>query len=161
MKKFIWKIDLVLISFSVITLLLLVGYARPLVISPINKYSSTDGKVLFLIKNANVILIDDNPDFTSPNKYIVNNGTEINLEPGKYYWEAVGVLGSKIRTLTIKSKVSFRLIKMGDDFGVVNDGNVGLNVAIYNGTKFIKKIKLGVGYEAKEKGTKFVGGWNE
>ena len=158
MKDSIWKIDLALIGFSVVILLLLVGYARPLVIAPLNKYSSTDGKVLFLIKKANVIYIDDNSDFTSPNKYLVNNGTRINLEPGKYYWKAVGVFGSKIRTLTIKSEVNFRLVKVGKDFGVVNDGNVGLNVDVYNGTKLVKKIKLGIGDISKANGTKFVGG---
>ncbi len=158
MRDSIWKMDLALIGFTVVILLLLVGYARPLVISPLNKYSSTDGKVLFLVKKANVIYIDDNPDFTSPNKYVVSNGTKIDLDPGQYYWKAVGVLGTKIRTLTIKSKVSFRLVKIGKDFGVVNDGNVGLNVDIYNGTKLVNKIKLGVGDKSKANGTKFVGG---
>ncbi len=157
-NKHIWGIDLALIGFTVIVLLFLVGYSRPMVIAPLNKYSTTDNGVLFLVKNANVILIDDNPDFTSPNKYFVKNGTVINLEQGKYYWKAVGVLGSKIRTLTIKSEASLKLVKVGDNFKVVNNGNVNLNVDVYNGTKLVNRIKLTVGSTSKANGTKFIGG---
>ena len=156
--KNIWKIDLVLISFTLIALLILVGYAQPLVIAPLDEYESSDGGVLFLVEKANVVLIDDNFDFTSPDKYFVKEGLEINLEPGKYYWKAVGVLDGEIRTLTIKSKVSLEFVKIGEDFGVVNSGNVGLNVDVYNGTELIDKIKLGVGENSVANGTKLIGG---
>jgi len=159
--KHIWKIDLVLISFTLVALLILVGYAQPLVIAPLNEYESTEGGILFLIKKADTILIDDNSGFTTPDKYFIKEGLKINLEPGKYYWKAVGVLPGEIRTLTIKSKVSFELVKVGEDFGVVNSGNVKLNIDIYNGTKLLDKIKLEVGENSTVDGNKFVGGYDE
>lgn len=159
--KNIWKIDLVLISFTLIALLILVGYAQPLVIAPLDEYESTEGGILFLVEKADIVLIDDNSDFTSPHKYPVKEGLEINLEPGKYYWKAIGVLEGEVRTLTIKSKVSLEFIKIGENFGVINSGNVRLNVDIYNGTELIDKIKLDVQENSTADGDKFIGGYDE
>lgn len=156
--KNIWKIDLALIGFTLAVLLILVGYVQPLVIAPLNEYESTDGEVLFLIQKADTILVDDNLDFTSPSKYVVEDGIKIDLEPGKYYWKAVGILDGDVRTLTIKSKVSFELVKMGEDFGVINSGNVKLNVDVYNGTELVDKIKLDVGETSELSGDDIVGG---
>jgi len=44
----VYKIDLVLVIVSVVVLIVLVGYARPLVIAPLDDYESF-GEVLFLI----------------------------------------------------------------------------------------------------------------
>ena len=82
---------------------------------------------------------------------------KINLKPGKYYWKAVGILKSDIRTLIIKSEINLKLKKIGDGYGVVNAGNVRLNIEVYNGTELIDKTKLDVDEELKSQGTKFVG----
>ena len=151
----LYKFDLVLVGISLVALIIVVGYASPLVIAPLDEYES-DGDVLFVVENANV-LIDDNIEFSSPDEYDVGDGLEIRLEPGEYYWKAVGVLGSDVRRLMINSVVSLELVKVGDGFGVVNSGNVGLNVDVYDGGELVEKVKLGVGDVAGE-GDKFEGG---
>ena len=44
----VYKIDMILIVVSLLVLIVLVGYARPLVIAPLDDYESF-GEVLFLI----------------------------------------------------------------------------------------------------------------
>lgn len=160
--KIIHKIDLVVIVGSLIVLMVLVGYIQPMIIAPLDDYETLDSEVLFSIEKAESLLIDDNSDFTSPDEYAVEDGMKIDLQPGTYYWRAVGVLDSEIRKLTIKSEVNLELREIeGDGYGVVNAGNVRLNVEVYNGTSLVEKVKLGVSEETDVRGTKFVGGLDE
>ena len=157
MNKHIWKVDLVLVLVSVFVLMGIVGYARPLVIAPLDEYESVDGEVLFEFDRADVLLIDDNMDFTTPDEYRVAEGVKVGLEPGIYYWKVKGVLGSEIRILTIKSSVELRLVETPDGFSVVKAGNVRLNVDVYNGNELVEKKKLDIGGDI-DGGDKFVGG---
>jgi hypothetical protein len=157
--KSVYKIDLVLVIVSVVVLMGLVGYARPLVIAPLDDYESS-GEILFLIEKADYLLVDDNTDFTTPDRYDIREGLMIVLIPGQYYWKAVGVLGGEVRTLTINSVVSLELKEVDEGFGVVNAGNIRLNVDVYNGTDLVEKRKLDVG-ESAEGGDKYVGGQDE
>jgi hypothetical protein len=81
-----YKIDLVIVLFSVFSLIFLVGYSRPLVIAPIENFETTDSKILFSIEKASKLVIDDNPQFTTPEEYEVYDGMKIDLEPGTYDW---------------------------------------------------------------------------
>lgn len=156
MNKHVWKIDLVIVLVSVFILMGLVGYARPLVIAPLDNYESMDGDVLFEFEGADSLLIDDNMDFSSPDEYKVGEGLSLELEPGIYYWKVSGVFGSEVRTLTINSKVELMLVEVGDGWGVVNAGNVRLNVDVFDGDELVEKRKLDVG-DSVEGGDKFVG----
>jgi len=160
MKKHIWKIDLVIIGISVLVLMGLVGYAQPLVIAPIDEYESVDGDVLFEFERADVLMIDDNADFTTPTEYKIVDGERVSLRPGVYYWKVSGILGSEVRKLTIQSSVELELVEMKEGFGVVNAGNVRLNVDVYDGEELVEKMRLGVGDRSNE-GDKFVGSQDE
>ena len=162
MLKTIYKIDLAVIVGSLIVLMALVGYMQPMVIAPLDDYASTETEVLFSIEKAESLLIDDNFDFTSPEEYAVGDRLKINLKPGTYYWKAVGVVDSEVRTLTIRSEVNLELREIeGNGYGVVNAGNVRLNVEVYNGTQLVDKVKLGVGDEAGVEGDKIIGGMED
>ena len=157
-NKMILKIDLILIVGSFISLIFLVGYVSPLVVAPLDNYESSEREVLFLIGKADELLVDDNIDFSSPDRYRVEDGLEINLEPGEYYWKAVGIVNSEVRTLTINSEVSLELRKSdGGNYEVVNAGNVRLDVDVYNGTELIDRMKLNIEEELESEGTKFIG----
>ena len=104
--EMIYKIDVALIVVSLVVLMGVVGYANPLVISPIDDYETSETEILFSIEKADVLLIDDNFDFTTPDEYSLEDGLRINLKPGKYYWKAVGILESEIRTLTINTEIN-------------------------------------------------------
>lgn len=170
----IWKIDLAVVLVSVFVLMGLIGYARPLVIAPLDDYESLDGDILFEIERApldgllrqtgraNVLLIDDNMDFTTPDEYQIADGLRIELESGVYYWKVSGGLGSEIRTLTIKSRVELALVESEDGFGVVNVGNVRLNVDVYDGDELVEKVKLEKGQELgiRNQSDKFVGSYD-
>ncbi|MBT3398353.1 hypothetical protein HN418_05285 [archaeon] len=152
--------DLVLIVGSLILLIFLVGYVSPMVIAPIDDYETMESEILFSIDKAERLLIDDNVEFTSPEEFAVSDGLKITLEPGEYYWKAVGVVKSEVRTLTIKSVVDLRLKEMENSYGVVNAGNVRLNVDVYNGSELVDKVSLeiGDGEELNVEGTKLIGG---
>jgi len=156
--EIIYKLDLAIGVVSLAALIFLVGWGTPLIIAPLDDYETLDGNVLFSIENADGLLIDDNIDFTTPVEYVVEDGLSISLEPGKYYWKAVGIFGSEVRTLTIKSKVSLELQKVDEGYDVVNSGNVRLNVDVYNGSKLVGVRSLDVGESLDVEGTKFVGG---
>ena len=158
----VYKIDLAILVGSLVILMVLVGYVQPRVIAPLNDYETLDTQILFSIEKAEVLLIDDNLDFSTPDEYLVEDGMKIDLKPGIYYRKAVGVLDSEIRTLTIKSEISLELREIeGEGYGVVNVGNVKLNVDVYNGTSLVDRVKLGVDEEADLDGVKFVGGLDE
>jgi hypothetical protein len=160
MEKHILKIDLIVILVSVFVLMGIVGYARPLIIAPFDEYESMDGEVLFEFARADILLIDDNEDFTTPDEYRIVDGERVELEPGIYYWRVSGVLGSEVRKLTINSRVELELVERGEGMAVVNAGNVRLNVDVYDGEELIEKKKLDVG-EVSGEGTKFVGAQDE
>jgi len=151
-----YKIDLAIIIGSLLILIGAIGYTRPLVISPVDGLETIDS-VLFSIDNAEKIMIDDNIDFTSPLEYRVVDGLEIELEPGKYYWKAVGVFGSRIRTLTVNSVVSLKLERKGEDYEVVNSGNVVLDVDVYDKDELVNSFVLGRSEGRVSSGSKFEG----
>jgi hypothetical protein len=154
----VYKIDLIMIIISLLVLITVVVYSRPLIIAPINDYESTEKSVLFFIEKADKLLIDDNVEFTTPDEYFMKDGLRIDLEPGKYYWRAVGALQSEIRTLKINSVVSLKLRETEEEgFEVINIGNVELIVEVYNGTKLVEKVRLGIEENIKSDSDKFVG----
>jgi len=160
--KTVHKIDAAVVMVSIFALIFVIGYARPLVIAPLDNYSTSDTKVLFSIDNADKLIIDDNLEFTTPDEYLVEEGMKINLVPGEYYWKAVGVVDSEIRTLKILSEVSLEMKKIDEEhYSVVNSGNVRLNVEVYNGTELIEQKKLEVNEESQTSGDKIVGGQDE
>lgn len=156
----IGKIDMIVIGVTLLALIVLVGYAQPLVIAPLDEYKSLNGEVLFEFERADVLLIDDNEDFTTPDEYKVVEGLIVVLEPGIYYWKVSGIFGSEIRKLTIQSRVELRLVETEDGMAVVNAGNVRLNVDVYDGEELIEKRKVEVG-EVVEGGDKYIGEYDE
>jgi len=155
-----YKIDLAIVLLSVFALIGIVGYAQLLVIAPLNDLETFDTSVLFSIEKAGSLIIDDNLDFTTPDEYEVKDGLELDLSPGVYYWKVRGIGFSEIRTLTIKSKVSLKLVETEDDFVVINDGNMRLNLEVYNGTELVEERKLNPNEQVSTVGTKIIGEQN-
>lgn len=152
-----YKIDLVIVLASVFVLIGIVGYTQPLVIAPFNEMETYDTSVLFSIEKADSLIIDDNLDFTTPDEYNVVDGLKIDLIPGTYYWKVKGIGFSEVRTLTIKSKISLRLVETENDFDVINDGNMRMNIDVYDGTELIDTRKLNPNDQVSSKGTKIIG----
>ncbi len=157
------RMDLIVIGITLVGLLFLVGYAQPLIISPNNELVSSNNSVLFSFDKASYLLLDENPEFTSPEKIYVKNNLVINLKPGTYYWKILGVLQSEVRKLTIKSKVElkFRENLENNSYDVVNAGNTRLLVNVFNNTNLIGNVVLDVGESTNISGTKFLGEENE
>lgn len=82
----------------------------------------------FGLPTSYTIMIDDNPDFTTPIKAKVEGKTytpENNLELGDHYWKVKGFRESRTQKFTIVSQVS---LKREDDENLRNDGNTRLNL---------------------------------
>ena len=159
-KKKIIILDLIFVVGSLFVIALLVGYSKPLVIAPIDELETTNAAVLFEFEKADLILIDDNLKFSSPQKFYAEDNLVINLKPGVYYWKVQGTLGSEIRELTVKSEVDLKLKKsaVNESYEIVNAGNTKLNVDVYENGLFTGNVVLDVDEEEEVSGTKFVGG---
>lgn len=159
-KKIVYAIDLFLIVGTLLGVLYLVGYTRPLVIAPIDGLSTSNSSILFEFEKGSVILMDDNPEFSSPEKIYAENNLVINLNPGKYYWKISGIGQSEVRTLTINSQIDLKLKESGEKIVVVNSGNEELNVDVYNNETKVGNFILSREESQNVSGDKVVGGLN-
>lgn len=157
-KRKILAIDFVLIVGTLFALFFIIGYARPLVIAPIDGLETTDNTVLFSFENGDRILIDDNLGFSSPMIIDVQDNIVVTLEPGVYYWKIDGVIDSEVRELTIKSLVDLKLREKDGQYNVVNSGNTRLNVDIYEKGELTGSVVLERDQEKEVFGDKFIGG---
>lgn len=155
----IYAIDLVIVLFSVGALMYFIGFSQPNVIAPVDSLETTETEVLFSVENANLLLIDDNDEFTTPDFYDVEEGLRLDLIPGTYYWKVMGKRSSEIRKFTIVSEVKLEFKKVqGNEYKVVNVGNNVLNVDLYSNDSLIERFKLRVNEEGNVDGDRVVGG---
>ncbi len=159
--KHILAIDAILILGSLLLIAGIVGYTRPLVIAPLDEAVTTNGSVLFEFQKADYILIDDNLEFTSPRQVYVKESITVNLEPGKYYWKAVGAISSEVRELTIESVVDLQIRESEDGIAVVNSGNTELEVSVYNQGILSDTFVVSVSENSSVEGDKFIGREND
>jgi hypothetical protein len=161
-NKIIYALDFLIITGSAFLLIMLTGYTQPLVIGPIDNFETSES-VLFTIEKADKILIDKDIGFSNPKIYYAEDGLDINLEPGEYYWKAEGISGieTEIRKLTILSKIDLRLRQTSEGYEIANSGNVRLNVDVYDDENYLESFKLAPMEEKQTRGDKFFGGWNE
>jgi len=156
-NKKIKIIDMILIFGTIIFLAGFVNYAQPLIISPIDNLETTNNSILFEFERGNIILIDDNLEFSSPQKIYAEDNLIINLKEGKYYWKIESVLESEVREFTIISEVNLKLKSVGNKYEIVNIGNVKLDVGIYENNLLTENIILDIDESEEISGTKFVG----
>lgn len=156
-------IDFALVSVSLLVVMLLFSNFTGRAISPLNNEVLDSNKVLFEIKGASFILLDDNEEFSSPEKIYLEDYLEIRLEPGVYYWKIVDDKTNEIRKLTILSVVDLSIQRSSeeDSFEVVNGGTEDLNVGVYEGEFLIDSFNLNSSETVSKNGTKFIGGKNE
>jgi hypothetical protein len=160
-KKYIRVFDFFVIVCTLVVIIGLIGYTKPMMIAPSDKFTTANTSVLFAFEKSNLIYIDDTPEFTSPDKIYVKDNLTINLKPGKYYWKIEGVTQSEIREFTINSNVGLTLRKSDDKYEVVNSGNSRLNVDIYDKGTLVGNIILDVDKSTNVSGDKFIGGDDE
>ena len=130
-KKAISKMSKTLI---VLQLILVVGgfmfiyFFSPHLDYPKNNQTFDSSKVDFRFRNANVILIDNNPDFRNASEIDIKktNMTSFNFRPGTYYWKAVGLIESNPNVFTVNSNVGLELSE--ENSSIINVGNVPLNI---------------------------------
>ena len=160
-KKTILKIDIIIIAITLIGLGAAVGYARPLLIAPFDDTTTSNTSILFAFDKGENILIDDNPEFTSPESIYAKNNLVINLKPGTYYWKVSGLVQSEVRKITILSSIDLRLRESGEKYEVVNSGNTRLNVDVYDNDALVGNVVLDVDESENVSGNKFIGGQDE
>ncbi|MEK6933571.1 MAG: hypothetical protein AABW75_01705 [Nanoarchaeota archaeon] len=159
-KKIIYGIDFLIVAGTLVGLFVMFGYARPLVIGPIDDYNTSSTSVLFTFEKGEVILIDDNLEFSSPQKIYAQDYLVVHLDPGKYYWKIEGALPSSVRSLTINSVVDLKLKKSEgreDEYEVVNAGNTLLDVEVYHNDILNQTLVLEVDESKQVSGEAFVG----
>ncbi len=156
-KTFIRAVDFVVLSISLIAIISLVRYAQPLVIAPLDEYQTSNTSVLFAFEKGEAILIDDNVEFSSPDRILTNSTNSITLQPGTYYWKVEGVLNSDVRKLSVLSRVELLLRSTSEGYDVINAGTTTLDVAVYNQSTFVKNVTLAPAATETAQGDTFVG----
>ncbi len=158
--KKIHLVDGLLVVATLIGVLFLFNFTQPMVIAPLGDFETSESSILFSIEKAEKILIDSSLDFNNPKEYYIQDGTEIELEPGEYYWKAINSLGveSEIRKLTIISRIDLRLKENLENYEVVNAGNTKLKVDVYDQEQKIESFSLNPEESKFSLGTKFFGG---
>jgi hypothetical protein len=157
----IYIIDMAVVSVTVMAVLVLVGYTTPAVIAPLGEFNTTNSSVLFEFKNADTILISDNPEFRLPLTLHAEDNLVVSLKPGTYFWKIKGVRESEVRKFTIVSDVDLRLEKRGEGYAVTNAGNVPLSVQAFNDSVLTGNFILDTNSEKVSSGTLFVGREND
>jgi len=168
-KSFIYVIDSILIVGMLLSLAGTFYYrgseitgliTGPILNSPENG-SLISQAVLFSFDYGNILLVDDNIEFSTPQEFKVQENVQITLEPGVYYWRVIGEGNKKseIREFTVQSRIELKLRKsqVGEGYEVVNAGNTKLNVDIYQGGQLTGKIVLDTNQEENVQGNKFIG----
>ncbi|MEI6058571.1 MAG: hypothetical protein WCP89_02260 [archaeon] len=116
-------------------ILFFVYLSAPRLEAPLNGAVIREDFVQFKFSGAEMILVDDNEDFSSPKMLNVSDLSSIGIgmKPGKYYWKAVGNVESFTRSFVIDSNVGLELNK--NESKLKNVGNVETNVTKeYQGT---------------------------
>jgi len=161
-SRLVFALDAILIAGTLVSLLAILGFARPLLIAPTDELVTTESEVLFKFEKGSLIYIDDNPEFSSPRELSAERDLEINLKPGVYYWKVRGAFFSEVRKLTIESEINLRLRESedGENYEVINAGNIELGVDVADDDEFVGRLILEEGGSVKSDGDKFVGGEN-
>lgn len=161
-QKKIYMIDAAVLAGSLIVVMAFMNYVQPQILAPLDNEITYNSSVLFSFAKADVIYIDDNLEFSSPEEIYVKDNIIVNLEPGAYYWKIKGVKESEVRELTIISKIDLRLREAEGMYEVVNAGNTLLDVATYDKGKLIGNVTLGIDKSANASGEeiKFIGRQN-
>jgi len=98
----------------------------------ITNVGEQDKITFFKFTNAYAVLVDDNPEFSSPQKI---EERAVKLNPGEYYWKAVGILGeSEMGNFTIDSEVVINMNINKDVTTIDNEGNTPVNLTKRTGS---------------------------
>lgn len=124
------------VAFAIIEFVVLIAFLAfffifmPHLDYPKNNEIVHNTSIEFKFRNANVIFIDDNSDFSSPREIDLSqrNVSEVIFEPGTYYWKVAGMFETNIWKFTIPSEVGLEL----KNSTLKNTGNVKENVTKEN-----------------------------
>ncbi|HLC53696.1 MAG TPA: hypothetical protein VJK03_04075 [Candidatus Nanoarchaeia archaeon] len=161
LRKYLYAIDALVIAVTLVALLGTIQYARPLLIAPIDNFTTADSLVLFQLERGNVLLIDNTPDFLSARRIAVADSALIRLEPGTYYWKVESIVDSPVRKLIVASRLELRLRDAGEHYDVVNAGSVVANVTFYDNETIVASRLVAIGDEEPMRGTSALGVQNE
>ena len=117
------------------------------------------GSSLFSFKSGNIILIDDNLDFESPERIDAKDNLVINLKPGVYYWKIEDTISNDVVELKVENETNLKLKKTSDSYVVVNSGGE-LNVGVYERGRFTGNVILGSDGDDEISGIVYIGGEN-
>ncbi len=157
-KREIYLMDIIVVVGTLIVLLGVIRYAQPLINAPLDNFTTAETIILFELERGTILLVDDTPDFTSPERIPITDKLLISLKPGVYYWKVDGILDSPIRKLIVVSTVDLRLRAAGEKYEVINIGTVSANVTFYENETILTSRVIEAGKSEPAQGTMIVGG---
>ena len=98
---------------------------------PLSGMTVIEPNFVFEIENGESIEISVDENFTNP--IFLNEGSDITLPPGTYYWKVKSDFReSEIKNFTIQGHVSLDIKEREKNYELYNSGNVDLNVTKEN-----------------------------
>ena len=86
---------------------------------------------VFEIENGESILVSIDENFTNPIR--LEEGDEIVLPPGEYFWKVIGgYRESEVKSFIIQSHVGLNIKERDENYELENSGNVDMNVTREN-----------------------------
>ena len=124
-EKKIILLEIIAVSIAFIYLFI---FSFPEQIYPISGMAIVENDFIFQIKNAEKIIVSNNPEFSY--SLLLEEGSEFTLAPGEYYWKIVGRFReSSVKSFQIKEVVGLDLYEYSDEKNKIkNTGTVKINV---------------------------------
>ena len=121
------KIVIVELIFIVGVLAYLFFSTAPNQLYPIHGMTIIEPDFNIEIENGEQVLISIDENFTNP--IVLDEGSEITLKPGIYYWKVKSKFReSEVKSFVIESNVALDIKEREENYELQNSGNVDLNV---------------------------------
>lgn len=135
--------DLLVVVGSLVIVAFLFGYARPLVIAPLEGATEYQNELFVFDKDCSVF-VSDNINFIEENEITVNDGSIVEIDEGTQYWKIVCSSFSDIRTITAISDITLKFMLTNENIKVVNADSSDLTVDVYDDSTKVNTFSLGL-----------------
>ena len=127
----------------------------PTQIYPFSGMTIIDPNFVFEIANGEQVILSNDLSFSNP--IILNEGDDVILDPGIYYWKVKGLFReSEVKSFVIQGHVGLNLKDRLENYALENSGNVDLEIQKENQKEKLE-LEVGESLEIEKDNSKYEG----